>query len=58
MKYRVWTKDFPNKVSCMTDWMTRAKCRRFILGRWGHWPPFAYISSAQTAESFRRANGE
>ena len=46
-QYRVITQDFGNKVAILTDWTTRAACRRFILSRWGHWPPFAHISSGQ-----------
>lgn len=24
---------------------TRRQCEKFIVGRWGHWPPFATIHS-------------
>jgi hypothetical protein len=56
MKFRVWTLNFNGGVSLMTDWQTLANCKKMILGRWGHWPPFAFMSAAKTAESFRRAN--
>lgn len=23
----------------------RAACRRYIVGRWGHWPPFVHITT-------------
>jgi hypothetical protein len=23
---------------------TRDACRRYIVGHWGHWPPFAHIT--------------
>ena len=56
--YRVWTKDFDEKYTIMTDWQSYSKCRKMIIGRWGHWPPFAFISKAKTTESFIRYNGE
>ena len=55
---RVWTKDFRMKYTCWTDWMTVAQCKNWIINRYGHWPPFAYISSAQTTDAFIDANGE
>jgi hypothetical protein len=57
-KFRVWTKNFNGGFSIMTDWQSKSSCRKMILGRWGHWPPFAFISSAQSTESFIRANGD
>jgi len=56
--YRVWTKDSNGSYTIMTDWMTRGKCVKFIIGRWDHWPPFAYVSQAETTDSFTRYNGE
>uniref|UniRef100_A0A6M3LN19 Uncharacterized protein n=1 Tax=viral metagenome TaxID=1070528 RepID=A0A6M3LN19_9ZZZZ len=56
--YKVWTKNCDGKFSIMTAWQSRGACRRMILGRWGHWPPWAFISKAQTTESFIRANGD
>lgn len=55
-KYRLWTLNASdrNPVTCMTGWMTKPELKRIIIGRWGHWPPFAVISSAQDTESFRR----
>lgn len=59
-RYRVWTKNASsqNPLTCWTDWMTYAQCKKWIIGRWGHWPPFAYISQAQDSVSFTNANGE
>jgi hypothetical protein len=54
LKYRVWTKNIGDTVSIMTEWRSRSECKRFIIGRWGHWPPFAFISRCENAESFRR----
>lgn len=56
MAYRVWTYNIGDKVSVLTTWQTRAQCLAMILGRWGHFPPWAFISRARTAENFRRAN--
>lgn len=46
-RYRVITEDANGGYSIMTDWQTRTACRKFILARWGHWPPFAHISSGR-----------
>jgi hypothetical protein len=27
---------------------TRPECKRFIIGRWGHWPPFAAITTRES----------
>ena len=56
--FRVWTKNASGSYSIMNDWTTRSKCKNLIIGRWGHWPPFAYISKAETKDSFIRYNGE
>lgn len=50
--YRVWTINMNGTVACMTDWQSRTQCRRFIVARWGHWPPFAYISKCKDEDSF------
>ena len=42
----------------MTDWETKRGCKKMIVGRWGHWPPFAFISEAQNVDSFIRYNGD
>ena len=55
--YRVWTKDFIDKYSIMTAHQSYTKCRHFIIGRWGHWPGFAFISQAKDLETFIRYNG-
>jgi len=57
-KYRVWTKDFRSSPTCHTQFTTLAKCKKFILSRWGFWPGFAYISQAKDRETFTRYNGE
>jgi hypothetical protein len=54
--YRVWTKNWDESRSILTDWQTKAQCRRYIVGRWGHWPPFACISKAKNLDSFLRYN--
>lgn len=55
--YRVWTKNYNGGFSVMTDWQSMADCRKFVLGRWGHNPPFAYISKATCSDTFVRYNG-
>ena len=57
-EYRVWTKNAFGDYTIMTEWTTKAKCKEIIIGRWGHWPPFAFISKAQNQETFIRYNGE
>jgi hypothetical protein len=56
MLYRVWTKDVGGRYSTLSAWGTRSECKKSIIGRWGHWPPFAYISTAISTMSFRRYN--
>lgn len=56
--YRVWTKNFNGTVTIMNDWTSRRECREMIIGRWGHWPPFAFVSKCKDEESFRRHNGD
>ena len=56
--FRVWTKNAFGSYPIMNDWTTKSKCKNLIVGRWGHWPPWAYISKAKTQESFIRYNGE
>ena len=54
MKYRVWTKDaFKEYPTCHTDWLTKTECKKYILGRWGHWPGWASISTAKYGERVR-----
>lgn len=55
--YRVWTKDCNGSVTILNDWTTKNKCLKSIIGRWGHFPPFAFISSAKTVEKFRQIYG-
>ena len=52
--YRVWTVNANNTVSLMTDWMSRADCKRYIISRWGHWPPWACTSAAKSSIAFKR----
>jgi len=56
--FRVWTKNCNETYSIMTDWQTYSACKKMILGRWGHWPCWAYISKAQNTETFKQYNGE
>lgn len=57
VKYRVWEKNtIIHTFLCVTDWTTRAKCKKYIVERWGFWPNFAFISRAKTEESFIMAN--
>lgn len=51
--FNVWTLNSGGTVSCMFSG-TRAACRRMILGRWGHWPPFAIISTITSESNFKR----
>jgi hypothetical protein len=44
MQYHVVTRDHGDSYSLMFSG-TRAECRRYIIGRWGHWPPFAAITT-------------
>lgn len=55
--YRVITKDFGGGYTVMTDYKTKAQCKQFILGRWGHHPSFAFISKARTDASLQRYFG-
>jgi hypothetical protein len=55
--FRVWTVNaFAPRASCHTDWMSRAACRRHIIGRWDHIPPWAHVSACKSAESFMRTH--
>jgi len=58
MRYRVITSNANGSISIMTDWLTRAECRRFIVGRWGHCPPWAHISSSSSYDFLKRAYGD
>ena len=53
MQYHVWTLNFNDTVSRMFTG-SRAQCRKFIIGRWGHWPPFAVISQIEDPERFKK----
>jgi hypothetical protein len=53
--FRVWTVNaFAPKATYLTGWMSRGACRRFILGRWCHIPPWAHVSACKSVESFGR----
>lgn len=52
-RYRLWTVNFNGTVSILSDWQTRGQCLRQIIGRWRHWPPWAYISTIKTADAFK-----
>lgn len=49
----VWTINSNETVSCLFSG-TRTQCRNFIVGRWGHWPPFAVVSQIECASKFRK----
>lgn len=49
---RVWTINAFGPPTVWTDGMTRRGCERWIVGRWGHWPPFAVISGCKNRDSF------
>ena len=56
-RYRVITADFGGRhfsYSVLSDWTTYADARRRIIGRWGHWPPFAFISTSDSDLYLRR----
>lgn len=46
-----------NHGDTYTVWFegTRAECRRWIIGRYGHWPPFAAIT--QRTHNFHHVFG-
>ena len=50
--WRVWAKNMDETVHCLTNWLSYAQCKTFILNRWNHHPPFACISKARTTKSF------
>ena len=56
--FSVWTKNCNETYSIMTDWQSYSACKKMIVGRWGHWPCWAYISKAQNTETFKQYNGE
>ena len=56
--YRLWTKDRDCSYSIMSDWQSYTQCKKQIIGRWGFWPGFAFISKAKTTETFIRYNGK
>jgi len=56
-QYRVITKDSDSKYTLMTNWTTKSECKQYIIGRWGHWPPFAFISTAKTDQTIKRVLG-
>lgn len=45
-QYRVITVNANSTISALTDWQSYRQCRKCIIGRWGYWPGWAYISSA------------
>lgn len=60
-RYRVWTRDWNGhyeRYTCHTDWLTTGQCRAYMLGRWGHLPGAAHISSADSYTSFERVHGK
>lgn len=57
MKFRVWTLNFNDTVSVMTDWTTLSRAHKFCVGRWGHIPSFVVISTCKTKSSFHKYHG-
>lgn len=55
--YRVWTRNVRNCIILHTSWESRKECQKYVLGRWGHHPPFAYISRAKNVSTFRQRYG-
>lgn len=49
--YRVVVRNSNESYNVMREG-TRAECRHMILARWGHWPPFAVITTRTS--DFRR----
>lgn len=45
-------------VFCETDWLSYRACRKYILGRWGHYPPWAFISSIADYDKLQRKYGD
>jgi len=56
-QYRVWTKDDGKQHIIRTDWQTYARCKQWIIQKWGFVPSFVFISSAKNRESFIAYNG-
>ena len=54
--YRVWTLNDNHTVSVLTDWQSYGACQHTLVARWGHWPPWAFISRAKTTAAFLKAN--
>jgi hypothetical protein len=52
--YRVWHIIIGNEIMAYSDWMTYTDCKKSIIGRSGHWPPWAIISSAKTERGIKR----
>lgn len=49
----VWTLNFRDTESLVFSGTYHA-CRKYIIGRWGHWPPFAIISQIEDPQKFKR----
>jgi len=45
--YRVVTRNINETYSVVFEG-TKSECRKYISGRWGHWPPFAAITTRDT----------
>lgn len=57
-RYRIITADWGGGIrfsySILSEWQSRRACVRQIIGRWGHWPPFAFISTSDNDRYLRR----
>lgn len=49
----VWTLDLGNKVYCHFEG-TRRECENYIKSRWGHFPPWAIVSTISSHEKFAK----
>ena len=51
----VWTVNSGSRITVTCTFAgTKSECRRHIIGRWGHWPPFAFLSTIQDENKARK----
>lgn len=53
--YHVWTVNSGARltVTCLFSG-TKIECKQWVLGRWGHHPPFAYVSAIKDIRKARK----
>ena len=51
---RVVSRCTGNRVQVESGWLTRSQARKFIIGRWGHIPPWAFISAISEIDKLQR----